>query len=76
MSDAIIITSIICVSVILLVSICCYTSHKKENGSNLHYIEKRINVIHDKLNNHYTDFYENRIQIKNSIDELKKLITK
>lgn len=62
----IIITSIICVSLIIIVGIICYTNYKKENDDTLKYIHKRIDIIHNKINNYITD------SLKNKIIELNK----
>lgn len=49
--NSIIITSIICVSFVIVTAIICYSNWRNKNGDELKYIHKRIDCIHDKINN-------------------------
>lgn len=68
----IIITSIICLSLIIIIGIICYTNYKKENDDILKTIHKRIDLIHSKINNHYDAWDSKTNSIKNLIIELTK----
>lgn len=46
----IIITSIICVSIIIIIAIICYNDFRIKNNNNLKHIHNRIDLIHDKIN--------------------------
>lgn len=61
--NSIIITSIICISFIIIVGIVCYTNYNNNRGKELENISKRIDLIHTKINNSY-----------NSIDNKFKLL--
>lgn len=45
----IIITSIICISFIIIVGIISYNDYKRKNNDELKYIHKRIDLINDKI---------------------------
>ena len=47
--NSIIITSIICISLIIIVSLICYSNWRIKNGSEIEYIHERIDLIHDKI---------------------------
>lgn len=49
--NSIIITSIICVSFVIITAIICYSNWRNKNGDELKYIHKRLDCIHDKINN-------------------------
>ena len=68
----IIITSIICLSLIIIVGIICYTKYKKENDDILKNIHERIDLMHSKINNHYDAYERKTDSIKNLIIELTK----
>lgn len=46
----IIITSIICVSIIIIIAIICYSDFRIKNNNNLKHIHNRIDLIYDKIN--------------------------
>lgn len=48
--NSIIITSIICVSIITTVGIICYSNYRQENGKELEHIHKRLDIINEKIN--------------------------
>ena len=49
--NSIIITSIICVSFVIITAIICYSNWRNKNGNKLKYIHKRIDCICNKINN-------------------------
>lgn len=48
--NSIIITSIICVSFVIVTAIICYSNWRNKNGDELKYIHKRIDCICSKIN--------------------------
>ena len=48
--NSIIITSIICVSFVIVTAIICYSNWRNKNGDELKYIHKRIDCISSKIN--------------------------
>lgn len=85
MSDAIIITTVVCLSIVFIVCVICYTNYKKENASEFEFIHKCIDSIYDKMISHYGDIMEikgviknistNIVTIKDDIEELNDIIT-
>lgn len=68
--NSIIITSIICVSLIIIVCLICYSNWRNRNGDELKFIYKCIDRINDKINKQYdvTDKYMDDIK-----EHLRKL---
>lgn len=72
MNDAIIITAIICLSIVFIVCVICYTNYKKENAGELEFIHKCIDGIYDKMSSHYRDFSIAQDDIN---DKLKQIMS-
>lgn len=49
--NSIIITSINCISLIIIIAIICYANWRNKNGDELEFIRKRIDYICDMINN-------------------------
>lgn len=49
---SIIITAIICISIIAIIGIICYSDFRIKNNNNLKHIHNKIDLIHDKIDKH------------------------
>lgn len=67
----IIITSIICISLIIIISIICYSNWRNKNGDELIHIHRRIDLIHDKINHYFGSDIDNKIKFKEYLDKYK-----
>lgn len=72
MSDAIIITTVVCLSIVFIVCVICYTNYKKENTNEFEFIHKCIDSIYDKMSSHYGDFSIAQDDIN---DKLKQIMS-
>lgn len=69
--NSIIITSIICISIIAIVTIICYYNWKNINSNELASIHKYIHSINSKLNDYLNVDLNNKIKIIEKLDHYK-----
>lgn len=75
MNTPIIITAIICVTVLIIVCIVQYVEYKLKNNNELRKVKDALNSVHNEIeiNNRWSDIYSNQIDdIIKAIKELKK----
>lgn len=72
--NGIIITSIICISLIIIVGLICYSNWRNKNGDDLSHIHRRIDLIHDKINHYFGSDIDNKIKFKEYLDKYKTSI--
>lgn len=68
----IIITSIICVSLIIIVCVICYTNYKAENNKILKSINELLSTLHIKTN----DIKDTNNRIMNQLNSIYKVLSK
>lgn len=74
--NGIIITNIICLSIVFIVCVICYTNYKKENADELEFIHKRIDSIYDKISSHYRDFSIAQNDINDKLKQIMSFLFK
>lgn len=72
--NAIITTSIICLTIIIVVCIICYTNYKYHNNDKFEFINKQLEIIHNKINNSYISIDNKFNNINDNIVKIVGLI--
>lgn len=68
--NSIIITSIICLCLIIITSIICYSNWRNNNGNELEHIHKRIDTLYDRLDCHLNRINSERQETKEYLNKI------